>query len=138
MELYVLLFTLPLIEPRRDSMQDERLARLLRRFCAAATAHHEALEAMDEERANSHARMIAGLYDALIFEGAAGQTVLLTLLDSDSPVVAGMAAVYSLRSNPEMCLATLRKVATEPGLLGFRASVAIERWEAGVWVHPGK
>jgi hypothetical protein len=29
-------------------------------------------------------------------------------------------------------------VAKEPGLLGFRASVAIERWETGVWVHPGK
>jgi hypothetical protein len=82
--------------------------------------------------------MIAGLYGALMFEGAAGQAGLLTLLDSDSPVVAGMAAVYSLSSNPEKCLAVLRRVAAEAGLLGFRASVAIERWETGTWVHPGK
>jgi hypothetical protein len=119
-------------------MTDDRLARLLTRFCAAATAHHEALEAMDEEKANSHARMIAGLYDALMFEGPAGQAGLLELVNNDSPVVAGMAAVYSLSSNPEICLATLHRVAKEPGLLGFRASVAIERWETGVWVHPGK
>ena len=119
-------------------MPDDKLARLLIRFCAAATAHHEALEAMDEERANSHARMIAGLYEALLREGPSGQAGLLALVDSDSPMVAGMAAVYSMDANQEMCLAVLRRVATEPGLLGFRASVAIERWEAGEWEHPAK
>jgi hypothetical protein len=39
---------------------------------------------------------------------------------------------------PELCLAVLRKLASEPGLLGFRASVVIERWEEGTWEHPGK
>ncbi len=119
-------------------MPDDRLARLLSRFCAAAKAHHEALEAMDEERANSHARMIAGLYEAILRDGTSGREGLITLLDNDSPVVAGMAAVYSMDDNPEICLAVLRRVATEPGLLGFRASVAIERWETGTWEHPGK
>ncbi|MBC8017843.1 MAG: hypothetical protein H7X83_04890 [Verrucomicrobia bacterium] len=119
-------------------MPDDKLARLLSRFCAAAKVHHEALEAMDEVRANTHACMIAGLYETLRREGSAGQAGLLTLLESDSPVVAGMAAVYSMDVNPEMCLAALRRVATEPGLLGFRASVAIERWETGTWEHPGK
>jgi hypothetical protein len=119
-------------------MPDEKLQLLLRRFGAAATAHHEALEAIDEERANTHARMIAGLYEAVLREGAAGQAGLLSLTDSDFPVVAGMAAVYLLSSNPERCLAVLRRVATEPGLLGFRAGVAVERWETGAWEHPGK
>jgi hypothetical protein len=118
-------------------MQDDKLERLLNRFSAAAMAHHEALEAMDEERANTHARMIAGLYDALRSEGESGQAGLLVLLDNDSPVVAGMAAVYSMNTNPDPCLAVLRRVATEPGLLGFRASVVVERWEAGSWEHPG-
>jgi hypothetical protein len=119
-------------------MPDEKLARLLSRFCAAATAHYGALEDMDEERANAHARVIAGLYEAVLREGLAGQAGLLALVDSDSLVVAGMAAVYSIDVNPERCLATLRRAATEPGLLGFRASVTIERWETGTWEHPRK
>jgi hypothetical protein len=119
-------------------MQDDKLERLLSRFSAAAVAHHEALEAMDEERANTHARMIAGLYDALRSGGESGSAALLALLDSDSPVVAGMAAVYSMNVNPGLCLAVLRRVATEPGLLGFRASVVVERWESGTWEHPGE
>ncbi|MDA8427632.1 MAG: hypothetical protein M0T70_00050 [Geobacteraceae bacterium] len=118
-------------------MLEDRLARLLRRFCAAATAHHEALEAMDEGRANSHARVLAGLYEAVLREGAAGRAGLLALLDHDCPVVSGMAAVYALKFEEELCLAALRRVAAEPGLLGFRASVALERWEAGTWEHPG-
>lgn len=119
-------------------MPNDKLALLLHRFCAAAAAHHEALEAMDEERANAHARMVTGLYRAIAAEGPAGQAGILALLDSNSPVVAGMAAVYSLDAHPEICLATLRRVAREPGLLGFRASVAIERWETGSWEHPGQ
>lgn len=119
-------------------MTDDKLARLLSRFCAVAKAHHEALESMDEGRANTHARMIAGLYEAILRGGPSGQAGLLTLVDSDSPVVAGMAAVYSMGVNPGACLAVLRRVATEPGLLGFRSSVAIERWEAGTWEYPGK
>lgn len=119
-------------------MPEEKLTRLLNRFAAAAMAHHAALEAMDEERANAHARMIAALHGALLREGEPGIAGLLTLLDSDAPVVAGMAAVHAMHLDPERCLATLRRVATEPGLLGFRASVAIERWESGDWVPLGE
>ena len=119
-------------------MPDNRLARLLNRFRTVAAAHQEALETMDEVRANTHAHMITGLYEAILREGPSGQAGLLALVNSDSPVAAGMAAVYSMDVDPEMCLAALRRVATEPGLLGFRASVAIERWEAGTWEHPGK
>ena len=114
-------------------MPASKLERLLSRFAAAAMTHHAALEAMNEERANTHARMIAALHGALLREGQPGVTGLLALLDSNSPVVAGMAAVYAIHLDPERCLATLRRVAAEPGLLGFRASVAIERWETGEW-----
>lgn len=114
-------------------MHEERLARLLGRFAAAARAHHAALEALDEVRANAHARIITGLYEAIVREGAAGREGLLTLVDSDDRVVAGMAAVYSICYSPERCVALLRKLAAEPGLLGFRAGVALERWEAGEW-----
>lgn len=114
-------------------MPEEKLARLLSRFAAAAKAHHAALEIMDEERGNAHARMIEALHKSLLREGQSGVAGLLALVDSNDLVVAGMAAVYTIHLDPERCLAALRRVAAEPGLLGFRASVAIERWETGGW-----
>lgn len=110
---------------------DDRLERLLKRFAVAARAHHEALEALDEERTEVQARMIAGLHEALVREG--GEELLMNLVDSPDPVVAGMAAVYSIGLDTGRCLAALRRVAKEPGLLGFRAEMAIQRWESGEW-----
>jgi hypothetical protein len=117
-------------------MNDERLSLLIRRFAIAAQAHQAALEDMDEDRANAHARVISGLYAAILREGDVGREALLALLDSESQVVAGMAAVYSLRYNPSRSLGVLRLLADREGLLGFRASVAIERWESGEWDGP--
>lgn len=119
-------------------MPEDKLERLLSRFATAATVHQSALEAMDEERANVHARMIAALHKTLLREGQQGVQGLMDLVDSNTPVVAGMAAVYTIHLNPERCLATLRRVAKEPGLLGFRASVAIERWKSGEWEPLGE
>jgi hypothetical protein len=119
-------------------MSEDKLARLLNRFCAAAMAHHEALEVMNEERANTHALMIVRLYEYILSEGPAGKAGLHTLLENDSQVVAGMAAVFLLNDAPALCLPVLRELSAEPGLLGFRASVALERWETGTWEHPGK
>lgn len=113
--------------------EDDKLARLLVRFAIAAKAHYQALEAMDEVRASTHALIIAGLYEAIVREGEAGREGLLALVDSDDKAVAGMAAVYSIRYSPERCVALLRKLAAMEGLMGFRARVALERWEAGDW-----
>jgi hypothetical protein len=116
-----------------DRQADDRLARLLSRFALAAKAHHKAVEFMDSERAEAQARMIAALHGALVREGQKGVESLLDLVDSIDPIVAGMAAVYSIRLDVGRCLATLRRVSTEPGLLGFRAAMAIQRWESGEW-----
>jgi len=117
-------------------MNDEKLTLLIRRFAIAAQAHQAALEDMDEDRANAHARIISGLYAAIIREGDVGREALLALIDSESRVVAGMAAVFSLRYNPSRSLGVLRILADREGLLGFRASVALERWESGEWDEP--
>ena len=119
------------------TMPDDKLTQLLNRFAAAARVHHEALEAMNEERANAHARMIDGLHRSISSMGDLGQDAMLKLVDNGNPVVAGMAAVYSIRYDSGRCLAVLRRVALEPGLLGFRAGVAVERWESGEWQGPG-
>jgi hypothetical protein len=117
-------------------MQDDKLTRLLHRFAATTRAHYQALVEVDEERANTHARMIAGLYRSIIATGESGRQALLELTDDSDPVVAGMAAVYSIGYDSKRCLAVLKRVAREPGMLGFRASVAIERWESGEWRGP--
>lgn len=45
---------------------DDKLAVLLKRFAVAAVAHHEALEDMDEDRANTQAHMVSALHGALL------------------------------------------------------------------------
>jgi hypothetical protein len=117
-------------------MQDDKLTRLLHRFAIASVAHYQALEAMDEERANAHAKVIAGLYRTIVNTCEGGRQAMLELTGDNDPVVAGMAAVYSIRYDSKRCLATLSRVALEPGLMGFRASVAIERWKSGEWQGP--
>jgi hypothetical protein len=114
-------------------IQRGRLDRLLKRFAVVARAHHAAIESMDAERADTQARMIAALHEALVREGTKGEESLLDLVDSLDPIVAGMAAVYSIRLDTRRCLAALSRVAKEPGLLGFRAEMAIQRWESGEW-----
>ena len=120
-----------------ESPQTEaRLQRLLQRFALAAQAHHNALETLDAERAETQARMLAGLCASLLNCGEPGLEKLLELVNSSDPVVAGMAAVYSLHRDSGPCLVTLRRIAQEPGLLGFRAGMALERWDAGEWESP--
>lgn len=114
-------------------MADEKLKRLLHRFAVAAKAHFAALEAMDAEKADHQAFVIAGLFAAIVREGKAGREGLLALTGSEEKEVAGMAAVYSMRYDPARCTALLRRLSREPGLMGFRAGVALERWEAGEW-----
>jgi hypothetical protein len=117
-------------------MQDDNLTRLLHRFAITAKAHHQALEDMNEERANTYANMVAGLLRSIVGIGESGRQALLELVDHNDPVVAGLAAVYSIRYDSKRCLSSLERVALEPGLLGFRAQMAIERWESGEWPGP--
>ena len=71
---------------------------------------------MNEERANTHAQMIDGLYRMIIGTGECGKQALLELVGDNDPVVAGMAAVYSIRYDSKRCLSTLERVALEPGV----------------------
>lgn len=114
-------------------MQNNQLDTLLRRFAIVAAAHHAALEALAAERADQQARMVGALHNAIMAAGASGKERFLSLLDHPDPVVAGMAAVYVITSNTEQSLTTLRRLAKESGLLGFRAAAAIDRWHSGEW-----
>jgi hypothetical protein len=55
------------------------------------------------------------------------------MTESPNLAVAEMAAVYSLKYDPLRALAALRRISQEPGLIGFGARQAIQRWEEGSW-----
>ncbi|RNC71396.1 MAG: hypothetical protein ED859_04400 [Desulfuromonadales bacterium] len=114
-------------------MGEGRLAILVRRFAVAAEAHAGALEAMDAEGANRHAAVLHRLYQEMAGEGIQGREELLLLAESRDGAVAGMAAVYSLSYDSSRAAEVLERIAAETGLLGFRASVALERWRKGEW-----
>jgi hypothetical protein len=112
-------------------MSAENLDRLLERFVRAARCHNNALETLDERAANRQATILSRLAAGILQESDAGVAGLVTLTNGPDPVVAGMAAVYLLPCERELALAVLRRVAGEPGLIGFRARGAIDRLEKG-------
>ena len=111
--------------------QKEKVAKLTEWFAKAAVRHTLALEAMEEDAAATQVRELDRFYEAIRRES--GLEVFLLLLDSDEPAIAGMAAVYAIREAPDRCTAVLARIAKTPGLMGFRARVALERWESGEW-----
>lgn len=112
-------------------LQHERIAKLVEWFVTAALRHAEAMEAMHEERAAAEVASLTRFYAALQREG--GMAQFLSLLDHHDPKVAGMAAVYAMREEPQRCRETLVRIAELPGLIGFRARAALERWDNGEW-----
>jgi hypothetical protein len=111
-------------------MNNDHLTRLLQRFAAAVEAHSRALEEMDEAGANRHAIVVCRLRESIV-AAPGGVAGLLSLLVHGRPEVRGMAALQLLPLHPDPALAVLRQLAGLPGLMGFRASVALERWEKG-------
>jgi CheY-like chemotaxis protein len=111
--------------------QQERVAKLISWFIKAALRHAAAIEALQEAEAAEQVACLNRFYQALKREEALEQ--FLVLLDHEEPVVSGMAAVYAMRVAPQRCIATLISVAKKPGLIGFRAQAALDRWESGEW-----
>ena len=58
---------------------------------------------------------------------------LLTLLNHQNPVIAKSAAVFSLKYATEQSIAILTRISKEPGILGFEAQQALQRWKEGSW-----
>jgi hypothetical protein len=118
-------------EGRRRLQQQEKITKLIEWFVKAALRHAEAVDAMHEEAAALQVESMDRFFSALHREE--GMPQFLALLDNQDPVIAGMAAVYALREAPELCRPVLVRLAQEPGLIGFRAQMALERWDSGEW-----
>ena len=119
-------------------MTDDRISRLLERFARAAVSHNDAIERLDEQAAFRAVASLDRLFAAIAAEGESGREALLSLTGSPLPAVAGMAAVYLLPYYPARCRQVLAELATHPGLIGFRAGAALDRWDRGEWPPPAK
>jgi hypothetical protein len=106
---------------------------LITRFVAIAKKHHESTLQGNWREVNKHAKSIKELFGEIVAIGEEARRALLEQIDHDDPSVASMAAVYSLKYNTESSLAALRRIAREPGVVGFGAKQAIMRWEEGEW-----
>ena len=111
--------------------QHEKVAKLISWFVKAALRHAMAIEVLEAEEASVQVECLNRFYAALKRED--GMEQFLALLDHEEPAVSGMAAVYAMREAPQRCTAVLQKLAKIPGLLGFRAQAALDRWESGEW-----
>ena len=116
--------------------QQKKVEKLVEWFIRSALRHAEAVAALQEEVAALQVESL-NRFSAALRQEEGGIQQLLTVLDHADPAVAGMAAVYSLREAPERCRATLVRVSQEPGLIGFRAQIALERWDSGDWPGNG-
>lgn len=111
--------------------QHEKVAKLIEWFVKAAQRHAVAMETLAEDVAAAEVQNLNRFYLALRREQ--GMETFLLLLEHPDPDVAGMAAVYAMREAPERCRAKLAALAVLPGLIGFRAKAALERWDNGEW-----
>lgn len=112
-------------------LREAKAAKLIDWFCKAAIRHAEAMENLQEEVSAAQVEDLDRFYAAVLREGALD--LFLTLLNNEDVRVAGMAAVYAMREEPDRCREVLVRLSTLPGLTGFRAQAALERWESGDW-----
>ena len=113
-------------------MRHKNTNKLIEDFIDAAEKHREATTT-NSQRANKQAKRIHKIFLEIIDSGTSAREALLQLTNHDNLAVASMAAVYSLKYNPEKSLAVLKQIAQTPGVIGFEARHAIQRWEEGVW-----
>ena len=109
------------------------IAQLVDRFALASARHHEFSLGGNWRLANREVARIRSAFRQLVKEGVPGREALLSLLNSQTASVAAMAAAYSLGYNAEQSLPILAQIAKEPGLIGFEAEQAIQRWNGGEW-----
>jgi hypothetical protein len=114
-------------------MTERDIDKTVNDFVQAAKKHYAATMMGDPETTNRYARKLHGIFQKIVALGNDARDKLLAKTDDDDAAVAAMAAVYSLKYNTEKSLAALKRIASDPGIIGFEAQQAIKRWEEGAW-----
>lgn len=111
---------------------ETRISKLLAAFIDSAIKH-QTLSLVEWKSANKEARKLQKIFLELKSLGQPGREALLGLVSHKDLSVSLMAAVFSLKYNPDKSLKALRKLVKEHGFIGFQAEQAIKRWEEGTW-----
>jgi len=99
----------------------------------AKKQYHFTLEG-NWRKGNEQVKKMNELFARIKDHGDEARNKLLDLTNSNSDEVASMAAVYSMRFNPEKCLKTLQGIAEKNiPLLSSDAKQAIENWNNKEW-----
>jgi len=106
---------------------------LIQEFGDCVAAQSRCIEEGDAKTGNAYAERYAAAFDQLRKYGNAGRNALAMLMDDGRADVRVMAAAFLLRHSEEKALSVLRREAQAPGLVGFGAEQALERWKDGTW-----
>lgn len=107
---------------------------LLEKFTLSTLNHFNASLAGDWKTANREVAKIRKITKNIRDFGDVGRDALLSLTNNPNSAVSAMAAMYSIKYAPEKSLSVLVKISQEPGLIGFEAGQAIQRWNEGNWM----
>ena len=114
-------------------MAKYQIDRLISVFADAAEQHYSAMMQGDWRETNKQAKRIARAFREITAIGESARRELLALADNEDLAVASMAAAYSLKFDTERAKTALQRIAMEPGMIGFRAEQALQRWDEGAW-----
>lgn len=114
-------------------MENFKIKSLIDSFSRAAKNQYLASINGDWKTANKEISTLRQVFNKICKINEPARKKLLTLTESDDLAVASMAAFYSLKYDPDKSISILKKIAEEPGLIGFQATQAIQRWNEGKW-----
>jgi hypothetical protein len=109
------------------------LDKLARQFAEHVIAQNSAIRRGDARMGNRHAKGQLKCAHQLMRVGEEGTKELASLFNHQDPGVREMAAVFLLKRRTGEALALLSELSKLPGLVGFGAEQAIERWNEGTW-----
>ncbi len=114
-------------------MTSQEVDKVVSAFAEAAKLHYQAILAGNYKVTNKHAKAIEKAFRKIAAMGPEARQALLDKVDDGDSAVAVMAATFSLKFDTERALNALRRISSDPGLMGLRAQQAIQRWEEGTW-----
>ncbi len=114
-------------------MSQRQIDKLVAHFVKAARKHYEATMTGNWRETNKQAKRIRKAFQGIRKIGENARQALLAQTENQDLAVASMAATYSLKCNTQQAQTVLQRIAKEPGIIGFEAQQALQRWKEGDW-----
>jgi len=112
---------------------DMEIDTLVREFGDCVAAQAQCIADGDANAGNEYARRYVAAFERLRDFGSEGRDALRSLMADERADVRVMAAAFLLRHSEQEALSVLRREANQPGLVGFGAQQALDRWKDGTW-----